>query len=713
MKKFLTISITIVVCAVIWMVISDQYSLYINLDKGDGIEYSFRIKDKEIYRMTGGEWEEFEIRGVNLESFLPGHFDTDFAVEKEQYLEWFQLICEMGANTIRIPTILNNVFYDALYSFNRERLEKMEEPLYLIQALWVTDYAQDSGRDAYSDEFAGQLITDVKNAIDVIHGKKLLVFAKTRGSGWYTRDISEWVLGITLGTTWKGETIAYTNHMRTYAPYEGSYFSASADASQFECMLAETLDELMRYESRKYETQHLVSVINEPTTDPFDYEHNIKVQMGKYARIDTEHIIASDQVASGFYVSYKLYDFCPQILEYLTEEENKRLGHLLDGIDKEGPYDGYLELLEAYYSVPVVIADCGFSTARGITKKTGDHYGMTEKEQGEALVELYTDCREVGFSGMVISSWQDNWSRTDWNVYPMIDKERAPFWHNVQSESQGYGLLAFESQESASKVIIDGNPTEWKEEETLISNESGKIYCRQDESYLYIMAEWAEEMEHESLYIPIDVTPKSGSTGCVFLSAEFERAADFLLCLNGKTDARLLVQAYYDPWRAVWRQMIEHMDAYSLSVPSPSVDDFIAMRMVLKDDPELSEDWHKKNAEVFDTGLLCYGIGDPSHPQYNSRADFYTVGNCTELRIPWQLLNFSDPSQKTVHDDYYEHYGVEGQRIREIYLGLGSEKQKQQKITFGKLTLKSWGRNVKYHQRLKQSYDVVQDCWGK
>ena len=45
------------------------------------------------------------------------------------------------------------------------------------------------------------------------------------------------------------------------------------------------------------------------------------------------------------------------------------------------------------------------------------------------------------------------------------------------------------------------------------------------------------------------------------------------------------------------------------------------------------------------------------------------------------MLNFADPSQMEIHDDYYEHYGVEYQKIDELYIGIGSAKEKDRRIS--------------------------------
>ena len=58
---------------------------------------------------------------------------------------------------------------------------------------------------------------------------------------------------------------------------------------------------------------------------------------------------------------------------------------------------------------------------------------------------------------------------------------------------------------------------------------------------------------------------------------------------------------------------------------------------------------------------------DHDSPDFNSLADFMAGDGFVEIKLPWQLLNFSDPSLMTIHDDYYEHYGIEYIEIDEIW----------------------------------------------
>ena len=91
----------------------------------------------------------YEIRGVDMGSGIPGHFATDYAIDKETYLRWFSQIKAIGANTIRVYTLLGSDFYEAFYEFN----EGNDDPLYLLHGVWVDDYIQNSHRDAFDDDY--------------------------------------------------------------------------------------------------------------------------------------------------------------------------------------------------------------------------------------------------------------------------------------------------------------------------------------------------------------------------------------------------------------------------------------------------------------------------------------------------------------------------------------------------------------------------------
>ena len=111
----------------------------------------------------------------------------------------------------------------------------------------------------------------------------------------------------------------------------------------------------------------------------------------------------------------------------------------------------------------------------------------------------------------------------------------------------------------------------------------------------------------------------------------------------------------------------------------------------------------------WDTGRLTHGIGDPDSPRFNSLADFYFGENLVEIRLPWMMLNFYDPSYMRVHDDYFVRFGVEGVNIQEIYIGIGMDIGE---VSMSPISLSRWRNTVYTHERLKQSYFIMQELWG-
>lgn len=109
-----------------------------------------------------------EIRGVDLSSNIPGEAMLDFVPAYEDYSRWLEQIGEMGANTIRVHTVMDDDFYEAFYDYNTTK----EKPLYLLQGLSVPDRANYGAEDIYQEEFVDLLLENATKAVDVIHGQQ-------------------------------------------------------------------------------------------------------------------------------------------------------------------------------------------------------------------------------------------------------------------------------------------------------------------------------------------------------------------------------------------------------------------------------------------------------------------------------------------------------------------------------------------------------------
>mgnify|MGYP000649600779 FL=1 len=233
-----------------------------------------------------------------------------------------------------------------------------------------------------------------------------------------------------------------------------------------------------------------------------------------------------------------------------------------------------------------------------------------------------------------------------------------------------------------------------------------------DEKFLYFRVHKDNyDAETETIYIPVDVTPNSGSYYADGEDVKFDRKADFLLVLNGRENSRVLVQERYEAFRVIFAEDYGEENPY-FEIPDKDSPVFKKIYLALQLGMVNALYEEDKMSEKFETGRLTFGNGNPSDEDYNSVSDFYINADDIEIRLPWQLFNFSNPAQQQIHDDYYEHYGIENLKIKSIYAGADTSQNKGERIRMGELKLNGWGRNPSYHERLKQSYYVVKEKWA-
>ena len=606
----------------------------------------------------------------------------------------------MGANTIRVYTMLSDDFYNAFYKYNKDN----DHPLYLIHGLWLNDYTQFSRLDAYSDEFLGELQKDSKKLVDIIHGQRQITLGSESGTGFYFHDISDWVIGYILGVEWEDSTVAFTNDIsRNKNSYQGKYMYTTDDATPFEAMLAQVGDKIIEYESTRYKEQRLVAFSNWPTTDPFTYPEEFIRQVQKTVSIDVEHIKTKEEFLSGQFASYHIYPYFPDYLNYIPEYNNYK-----DSNGVHNTYLAYLTKINEHHTMPVVISEFGVPSSRAMAAvdyNTGRNQGkMSEDDQGKALVSSYNDIVNSGIKNAIIFSWQDEWFKRTWNTMHDVNLTQTPYWSDYQTNEQFFGLLTFDPGEERSISYVDGDTEEWTEKDIVYQDENFSLSHKYDEKFMYFYIH-KENYKGEKLYLPIDITPKSGTYNSSEYNLSFSKPTDFLIVLDGKNNSRILVQERYNTLEALFGYEIYDRNSY-IDVPAIDSPIFEKINLGLRYIPMSRLD--KKRIDTYETGILTYGNANPDSKDFNSLADFIIHGDDIEIRIPYGLLNFSDASNMKIHDDYYQYYGAEELGIHEMYIGVGDGSKT---ILMNKVSLKGWGHKVTYHERLKKSYYYVQNIW--
>ena len=373
--------------------------------------------------------------------------------------------------------------------------------------------------------------------------------------------------------------------------------------------------------------------------------------------------------------------------------------------------NGYVDLLSAYHTVPVVISSYECSTSRGVTQANPP---VNEQEQGRMLMEAYDHIREVGCMGAFIECWQDSWVKRSFNTTYAMDLTHAQNWQDPQTVSQSKGILAFVPDNPYGNCYIDGDFSEFDQAPVAVTSDAYTVRYSYDTNYLYFYIHGNTDLRRKKIYLAFDVTPNSGSYTYENEKLQFETPVDFVLKLFGPSQTRLMVQERYDSLRENYLEVLTKRDPYE-QYPEVDVDKFVTIGMLWQRNVNL-DFVLQSNVEIirytrFESGKLNYGISNPKSVDFDSLADFFFGKNGVEIRIPWTLLNFSDPSQQYIHDDYYKHYGREDLRIDEIKIGINGEKESP--IAMNAIPLPQWNNNIQYEERLKASYEIIKEKWGR
>ena len=704
MRKFIAAAVLLLVMGV-GLYLSVFYGgFYLRLGARDGPSVPFRTEGISFQRWNGQGYDAMLLRGVDISSSLPEHYASSYAPTEADYLRWLKAIGEVGANAVRAASILDDDFYNALYAYNTSH----PQPLYLLQGFGVSDSAGFGSKDAYDKDFLDALLRNGRGMVDVVHGRKNQAAGMTWDGSSYRKDVSPWTAGFLVGIEWSPDTISYTDHSALRSGvYQGTYFQTTAEATPFEAVMAQVMDGIARYETDKYNAQRPIGFLCAPSHDFLEYEEIYARQLAKHARTDPEHVVPLPSMEAGRFAAYQLYDFCDSFSVRLSAAQRQALGPLLEGLSTGEPYGGYLELLGRYHTMPVIAAGYGFSSSRGAAALNTPP--NDERTQGQRLVKVSQALESSGWAGGFLSTWQDEWERTSWNTAFAAAPAGQYLWHDLQSEGQNYGLMAFEPG-AEDVCVVDGSPGEWSEGDLLLERDGLRLSARYDAEGLYLLLEGVSR--EERVYLPLDLSPEAGAAACLSPALTFQLEADLLLCLDGTDNTRLLVQERYDPLRERFLYETEGEDPF-LNPPARDSSRFVPLGMAVRNpllvDELTPETRALQRLGVWETGRLVHGNGDSASDQYNSLADFCFGANCVEIRLPWLLLNVGDPAAMGVHRDYYQYYGVELKQIKTLWVGAAREGDGET-IPMASLRVKGW-KDLDYRERLKESYYIIQSSW--
>lgn len=706
-------------------------------------------------RRDGGEWEELLVHGVNLGMGKPGHFPGDAAITKAEYARWFEDISAMNSNAIRTYTLHPPGFYEALADHNEDR----EEPLFVLHGNWIAEPVLAEAGDAFDEEVVEVFRNGLEEIIDAVHGNLSAPDRVGHASGEYRADVAPYILGFVLGIEWPPEVIEETDEVNEgIGDYDGE-FVGTENATPFERWLAERLDETAAYERENYDDARPLSFTNWPTTDHLDQPAEPLAEEN-LVDVTANHHRTTDAFDRGLFATYHVYPYYPDFLNY----EEEYVEYVAETGERSS-YRGYLEDLIGENDHPVLIGEFGVPASRG---KTHSHvYGFdqghhTEREQGEITVALYEHIVQTGTLGGLVFTWQDEWFKRTWNTMDYMNPDRRPFWSDVQTCEQMFGVLTFDPGEEPG-FTLSGVPEEW-DGATRLDDDPGRsplveledghdatrtltgLEAAADERYLHLRLSYEDladlDWDRTNTLLALDLAPGQGNTAIPFgTGLEADRGIDFVVHLAGPDRSQVVVDAYYDVFYYLYGERLGELPEVGHAGERDS-GEFHSIELALNREIRIPSQDRTIPFESHDTGRLRFGNGDPDHPDYDSLSDVHVAPDegTIEVRLPWLLLNVRDPSRHEIVADLWEE-GLEGRTVdgisvaaltyepddpsTEFELSVADDdggatvtdaigELSEGRLGFGPRSTFEWEgwEEPSYHERHKESYGIIQDAFA-
>ena len=698
MKKFLAICIVIFVVALftIGNILSSKSA------PKDGT-YFTKTKGKDIYIVKNDKWEKLEIVGVGLDSTKPGVFPSENLVSEEDYLRWIKDIYDMGANCIKVSNLMGANFYKALDTFNKDK----KNPIYLMQGIYFDEKLLKNGKDPQGSKASSAFKDNIKLVIDSVHGNP---YNKEKPDilQVYKTDISKYVIGYSLGIQFAKHDLIYTEIMNNKKPYDGKYMYTDKNSSSFESYLAKMGDYAVNYEFSTYKKQslisfigtsahHIASSVENPNKKNILSSKDTNEEFKNF--IDVEDIKVKRALKTGIVASYNIYPSYTELKEY------------------DGNIEKYFEDINKHYSIPVIIGEIGLPSSRsgGDFNENIDKGYITEQEQGKALVDIYKAVKKSKLAGCFIFEFQDSWYSSSWNTKDNKILDRSAYWSDAQTYSQSFGLMTFEPGRLKVTPYPDDKLNEWSEKNVISKEKDYSLSMQSDEKYLYFMIKSSDKtsLKKDDIYIDLDTTPKSGAKKSTQYGLQFDNPVDFIIKINDQGNSMVMAQEYYNGF-----DFYENKSLYEkrpdLIKHTPDMDYFSPIYIETRPKMFIKSQGETKEKVTYETGKLTKGNSNPESKDFNSAADYYMGNDYVEVRIPWALLNFMDPSTKQIADDFYENFKTKPMKINDINVGV-TIKENEKVITRIKSTpykLNGWSV-PKYHERLKKSYYILKEELSK
>jgi hypothetical protein len=615
--------------------------------------------------------------GVNLGSTVPGSEPGEVAATRADYDRWLAGMGDLGVKVVRIYTILRPSFYDALAAYNAKH---PSAPIYFIQGVWLPGeedwYA--SG-NAYEPAVTDTFKSEIADAVAAVHGDATIPARPGHASGDYKSDVARWLLAYSPGIEWDPASVESTDAKNAgVVPYRGRYITATAAASPMESWIASMLDYAASLDAQRGWSRPM-TFTNWVTTDPLVHPEEPFAGEDSVS-VDATHLHATADWPGGFFASYHAYPYYPDFLSlqpsYLTYKRSR------DG--KVDPYAGYLHELRAHHAgQAVMITETGVPTGTGVAhvgplgRDQGDH---SEQQEGKIDADLIRDVADENYAGAILFEYTDEWFKGTWNTQDFeFPRDRRALWRNVLTNEEQFGLVASEPVRSNGWHAL-----------------SSSLRATSDAAYLYV------DIKRPKLPLTLGLDVQPGRGGGLPGTNGVGPGADVAITIGPGRRASIVRAGFADPTQWEWG-VHGKLFPVDMAALQPGSGKWFAPSLIIDRPYTVPSTGVRRPAEFKDLGTLPWGS-----PKKDGRNLIDGSRGSIELRIPWSLLGFADPSSRSVFvpraDGTFAATTVK--RIGFATVGRGGKHERARS-----LPLRGWS-TVKWHERRKAGWPYVRSAFA-
>ncbi len=530
------------------------------------------------------EWTAFEVKGFNINGESPGDMQYQYSGDYTYYSELLKALSDMGGNCVRTYDLLPPEFYRALHVHN----QTAESPIYLIQGILTPPEI------AVQDSFEN--IENIKNnitaTIAAIHGTGEIDGNGVREKMNYVHNVAPYLIAYIIDPRLDAESSdMILSGAFADADYQGEYISAADNG--IESLAAELCDHALRVMKETYGCMQPVSICSgaERLTGS-------SWSIPEQRTYNLSHLQVADAAEGLYFASYSLRPDDAALLG----NENYFAGMYQDILGAFS-WGGYIQEVRNLCSGPVLIDRAGLSTNSDMFEQEISVNGLSEQEQGDGIVRMLKAADDQQYMGMLIADLNDNWSSSSDQIQPYtVPISNNGLWQNPTDRAETTGIVAVESQ-MPKEVAVQLNDNS---EKSIMQ----QMQISYNETYIYLTLLLNADIDYDISEMMIGIDTYQRNDGEYFYDANYyansQSGMEYVIKFESKTSAALYVSRHYN------RNLGNYATAESYA------------------------------AEYDLVSSLRYGNFTVSNTH------FYQAGVTVHIRIPWAMLNFTDPANALV-----------------------------------------------------------------